>query len=589
VTERLDPAYRSSALERLGYERFDVVIIGGGVVGCGAALDAATRGLRVALVEASDFAAGTSSRSSKLLHGGLRYLEQGRVELVREALRERALLLERLCPHLAHTVPLLVPLERRGLDRGYLGAGVAIYDLLAGRGNEVPRHRHLSKRAVLDLAPALRQDRISGGILLHDGQIDDARHTVALARTAAHHGATVVSSARAESLIYDGERVTGVRLRDVEAKRSVTVRADVVVNAAGVWTGQLHEANEGALQLRVRASKGVHLVVPRDRIEAGTGLLLRSERSVLFVIPWGQHWLIGTTDTPWDLDFVHPAASRADIEYLLGSVNRLLRTALTDDDIVGVYVGLRPLIHEGGSDATTTSLSRQHAVVNLAPGLVAVAGGKYTTYRVMARDAIDAAASMLTQSVAESCTQEVTLLGADGWRSHYNARNQLAQRSGLDVERIEHLLGRFGTETTDLLELIREEPELGRPLVGAPDYLAAEVRFAVAAEGALHLEDVLTRRTRISIETADRGIAASSEVARLMAPVLGWTGGDVRREVDAYRSRVEAERRSHQQPTDELAALERRAASDVRTQSRVAREGRSGRRRRRLIRERTQR
>src|SRR5215212_4820306 len=236
----LDPEYRAAALRRMEGEPVDVVIVGGGVVGCGAALDAATRGLDVALVEARDFASGTSSRSSKLLHGGLRYLEQGRVELVREALQERALLLERLCPHLAHAVPILLPLARRSFDRGYVGAGVALYDLLGG-ARDVPRHRHLTRRAALRMAPALRPDAISGGILFHDGQVDDARHTVTLARTAARYGATVVSSVRAESFLRAGDRVDGVHAGDVETGERFDVHGQVTINATGVWSGELQD------------------------------------------------------------------------------------------------------------------------------------------------------------------------------------------------------------------------------------------------------------------------------------------------------------------------------------------------------------
>jgi glycerol-3-phosphate dehydrogenase len=561
VALQLSPAYRRAALARLREQRFDIVVVGGGVVGCGAALDAATRGLNVALIEASDYAAGSSSRSSKLLHGGLRYLRQGRVDLVREALRERALLIDRLCPHLARTVPLLLPLERHGLDRGYVGAGVALYELLGG-DRKLPRHRHLTRRTTLRLAPALRPDRVSGAVLLHDGQVDDARHTVTLARTAAHYEATVISSARGESLIGTGERVVGVRVRDMETGELFEVHGDVVLSATGVWTEELQEMAGARRPFSIRASKGVHLVVPRDRIGIDTGLLLQTENSVLFVIPWDRHWLIGTTDTPWGLDLVHPAASRSDIEYLLEQVNRVLSTPLDHDDIVGVYVGLRPLL--GADERGTSALSREHAVRTVAPGLVAVAGGKYTTYRVMARDAVDSAAGMLAGPVAESCTQEVPLLGADGWRAMYNARQRLAQRSGLNVEIVERLLGRFGTETVDILGLIAAEPELARRIPGADAYLAAEVRWAVQAEGALHLDDVLTRRTRISIETVDRGIAASAAIAELIAPALGWSHETVHRETAAYRERVAAERQSQQQPTDEQADLARLAAADLR-------------------------
>src|ERR671921_422540 len=557
----LDPGYRASALERLRSEPFDVVIVGGGVVGCGAALDAATRGLDVALVEARDFASGTSSRSSKLLHGGLRYLEQGRMELVREALRERALLLERLCPHLAHAVPILLPLAPRSLDRGYVGAGVALYDLLGG-ARDVPRHRHLTRGAALRVAPSLRRDAISGGILFHDGQVDDARHTVALARTAAHYGTTVVSSARAEGFLHAGHRVEGLSVRDVESGERHEVRGRVTINAAGVWTGELQEMLGGHGPFHIRASKGVHLVVPRDRIASDAGLLLRTEKSVLFVLPWGSHWLIGTTDTPWDLDLAHPAATRADIEYLLGHANRVLQSPLTNEDVVGVYVGLRPLLTQSGK--ATSALSREHSVGSLAPGLVAVAGGKYTTYRVMARDAVDAASADLDGSVPASCTHEIPLLGADGWRSLHNARERLAERTGLDEIRIEHLLGRLGSETSSILDMIDREPALGRAIPGADGYLAADVRWAVGAEAALHVDDVLTRRTRISIETPDRGLAAARPVADLMAPTLGWSRRDVDREVAAYHARVEAERASQRQLTDEMADSTRLTAVDLR-------------------------
>jgi glycerol-3-phosphate dehydrogenase len=461
-------------------------------------------------------------------------------------------------------VPILLPLAPRSFDRGYVGAGVALYDLLGG-ARDVPRHRHLTRRAASRLAPALRRDAISGGILFHDGQVDDARHTVTLARTAARYGATVVSSARAEGFLRAGGRVEGVHVRDVESDERHEVRGRVTINAAGVWTGELQDMLGGRGPFCVRASKGVHLVVPRDRIDSGAGLLLRTEKSVLFVLPWGSHWLVGTTDTPWDLDLAHPAATRADIEYLLEHVNRVLASPLTPEDVVGVYVGLRPLLAQPGKP--TSALSREHSVGSPAPGLVAVAGGKYTTYRVMARDAVDAAADGLGDPVPASCTEEIALLGADGWRSLQNASGRLAARSGLDVTSIEHLLGRLGSETTTMLEMIDAEPNFGRPISGAEGYLAADVHWAVAAEGALHVDDVLTRRTRISIETADRGRAAARPVAELMAPTLGWSRADVDREVAAYRDRVVAERASQQQLTDEMADAARTAAVDLRAAS----------------------
>jgi glycerol-3-phosphate dehydrogenase len=283
---------------------------------------------------------------------------------------------------------------------------------------------------------------------------------------------------------------------------------------------------------------------------------------VLFVIPWGSHWIIGTTDTDWHLDLAHPAASRRDIDYLLGQVNRVLRTPLTHDDIEGVYAGLRPLL-EGESDATS-ELSREHAVSQTVPGLVTVAGGKYTTYRVMAADAVDAAARNLPGRVPPSCTARVPLSGAAGYAGVWNRRERLAQESGLHVTRIEHLLGRHGAAIGDLLDLVERRPELARPLPGAASYLAAEVVYAASDEGALHLDDVLTRRTRISIETFHRGVETAPAAARLMGEVLGWSEDTIKGEVGHYRARVAAERDSQSQPDDQTADTARLGAPEVR-------------------------
>ncbi|MGH3391382.1 MAG: glycerol-3-phosphate dehydrogenase/oxidase, partial [Actinomadura sp.] len=321
---RLGPAERDLALDRMGSEEFDVVVVGGGIVGAGVALDAATRGLSVAVVEARDFASGTSSRSSKLIHGGLRYLEQYNFDLVREALTERGLLLQRIAPHLVRPVPFLFPLTHHGWERGYVGAGVALYDALAfsmGSTRGVPRHRHLLRRQALRLAPALRKDAFVGAIQYWDAQMDDARYVMTVLRTAAAYGVQIASRTQCVGFLREGERVTGVRIRDLESGAESQVRAKQVVNATGVWTDDIQELVGGRGQIHVRASKGIHLVVPRDRIHSATGIILRTEKSVLFVIPWGRHWIIGTTDTPWDLDKVHPAASKVDIEYVLEHVN----------------------------------------------------------------------------------------------------------------------------------------------------------------------------------------------------------------------------------------------------------------------------
>ena len=564
-TSALSPAGRAKALEEMARGEVDVLVIGAGVVGAGAALDAASRGLSVALVEARDLAAGTSSRSSKLVHGGLRYLKQLNFSLVFEALRERSLILRTLCPHLARPVEFIYPLERKGIDRGYVGLGVGVYDVL-GAGKGVPsHHKHLSKRKTLESFPDGKKGHIQGAIKFYEGQLDDARHTMMLARTAAAYGAQVATSARVVDLIRNGERVVGATVRDLETGRDIQVRARAVVNATGVWTDDIQEMIGGKGSFRVQASKGVHIVVPRDRIRSSTGLITETEKSLLFIIPcpWSDDfWVIGTTDTPWDLDRAHPAASRSDIDYILEHANVLLEKPLTHEDVVGVYAGLRPLL--AGESDQTSKLSREHAVVSPVPGMVIVAGGKYTTYRVMAKDAVDEAVKQLPGPVEKSCTERVPLIGADGYQALWNTRARIAERTGLEINRVEHLLGRYGSAVNDLLELIDADPSLAQPLTSAPKYLKVEAHYAVSHEGALHLDDILARRTRISIDTWDRGDAAAREVADLVAPLLGWDAAAVGREVDHYRTRVAAERESQEQPDDLTADAARLGAPDVR-------------------------
>jgi glycerol-3-phosphate dehydrogenase len=569
----LSPQSRDAALEALAAtsgsgDQLDVLVVGGGVVGTGCALDAATRGLNVGLVEARDFASGTSSRSSKLVHGGLRYLEMLDFRLVAEALQERGLLIRKLAPHLIKPVPFLYPLVHRGWERLYAGSGVALYDtlgLLSGRARGVPRHRHLTRRGARRIVPALKKDALVGALQYYDAQVDDARHTMFIARTAAAYGAHVASRARVVGLLREGERVVGAQVHDLESGRVFDVRARQVVNATGVWTDDTQGLAGERGQFKVRASKGIHLVVPRDRIRSDSGLILRTEKSVLFVIPWGRHWIIGTTDTDWSLDRAHPAASAADIQYLLDQVNKVIEPALTHEDVEGVYAGLRPLL--SGESESTSQLSREHAVAHTVPGLVVIAGGKYTTYRVMAKDAIDAAVHGLETTgglkVPASVTDDVPLLGAEGYRALWNARAQLARRSGLHEARIEHLLDRYGTLVHEVLDLVAADPTLREPLTGAPEYLRAEAVYAASHEGARHLDDVLARRTRISIETFDRGVGAADEVARLVAPVLGWSDEQVAREVEHYHKRVEAERESQRMPDDETADAARKGAPEI--------------------------
>jgi len=565
VTDELSPAAREDAIARMSERdrEIDVLVIGGGVVGAGSALDAVTRGLTTAIVEARDWASGTSSRSSKLIHGGLRYLEMMDFGLVREALTERGLLLDRIAPHLVRPVPFLYPLTRHW-ERPYVGAGIALYDAMAitsGTSRGLKRHRHLTRKHALREAPCLRPDALTGAVQYWDAQVDDARHTMTVVRTAAAFGALAANRVQVTGFLRQGERVTGAAATDLGTGREFEIRARQVINATGVWTDDTQGLADTRGQFHVRASKGIHLVVPRDRLQSDTGLILRTEKSVLFVIPWGRHWIIGTTDTDWSLDKEHPAASSRDIDYLLEHVNSVLSSPLTREDVEGVYAGLRPLLT--GESESTSKLSREHVVGHPVPGLVVVAGGKYTTYRVMAADAVDEAARGLDARVPDSCTDQVPLVGADGYRALWNQRRALAASAGVHVARIEHLLNRYGSRTHDLLAMLRADPSLAAPLPGADDYLRVEALYAVTHEGAQHLDDVLARRTRISIEAWDRGVGAAPTVAGLMAGPLHWDDEQKSSEVEHYLARVAAERDSQTKPDDDTAEAARLGAPEI--------------------------
>ncbi len=561
----LGPDQRLAALARMADEHFDVVIIGGGSTGMGAALDATSRGLAAALIEQRDIASGTSSRSSKLIHGGLRYLEQLDFGLVREALKERGLLLTTLAPHLVRPVPFVYPVKSRW-ERLYVTAGVTLYDALAATGpNPLPRHEQLSQEDLLEVFPALDADGFTGGLRYYDAGTDDARFVAALTRTAARDGAAIATSVRAVGVLRDNGRAAGVDAIDLESGRSVTIHADVVINATGVWTDEV-EHFVGDPVRNVTASKGIHLVVPSERIEATAGLITRTEKSVLFIIPFHEHWLIGTTDTPWDLDLAHPAASAGDIDYLLDQVNRLLSAPIEHEDVIGVFAGLRPLV--SGTSGETTQLSREHAVTRPAPGMITIAGGKFTTYRVMAKDVVDVALRERGGAVPPSRTAQVPLVGAEGFAELWNGRRAIAASRDMPLATIEHLLTRHGSSAREVLDLIDEDQELGERLDEDAPYLKAEIVWAAQAEGALHLDDLLTRRTRLSIEVRDRGIVAAVEAARLAAPVLGWDEATIAREVEHYHLRVAAEMQSQTQPDDHTADAARLGAPDVRRMGR---------------------
>ena len=540
---RLDAAARRRALEAASSGELDLLVVGGGITGVGTALDAATRGLRVLLVEARDLASGTSSASSKLIHGGLRYLEMGDIRLVREALRERELMLTRIAPHLVAPVPFLWPLRGRGWERAYLGAGLALYDTIGG-ARSLPRHRHLSRRRALAVAPALRPDALVGAVQFHDAAEDDARMVAVVARTAAAHGALIATRVRVTGFRRAGE----LDAIDEETGETLVLRARHVACAAGVWTDRLRELAGGRSSRRIVPSKGIHVFVAGDRIPMETGVLARTEKSVLFVIPWQGGWLIGDTDTPWTMGPDHAVATGADVDYLLAKTNALLADPLTRDDVHGVTAGLRPLVAEAAR-TDTTRISRQHVIEAPAPGLTTIAGGKYTTYRVMAADLVDAVARALGTK-APSVTRDVPLLGAGVGRID---RAALGTRAGLPAAAIDGLVRRYGDRVEELVALIEARPQLAERLDGGGGHLRAEVVHACTHEGALRLADVLERRTRLALTARDRGLAAAAQAASLMAGALAWDPERTQREAETWRARVAAARAGEAEQDDERA------------------------------------
>jgi glycerol-3-phosphate dehydrogenase len=443
-----------------------------------------------------------------------------------------------------------------------MGSGLFLYDALAGLHPAMPRHRHLSRRSCLRAVPAFRPDSLTGGIRYYDAQVDDARFSLVLARTAAAHGAACISGAGVVGFLHEGDRVAGVRVQDLESGGELEVRGRTLINATGIWTTEMERLAGVENPMIVRPSKGVHLVVAKERIDSRYALILRTEKSVLFVLPWGDRWIIGTTDTDWEFGLDHPSATRADIEYLLSHANEVLRDPLRLEDVIAVYVGLRPLL--GGTAEETAKLSRNHAVRRSAPGLVSVAGGKYTTYRLMARDAVDLATRDLPFAVDPSRSADVPLLGAVGLPGAEIRLNDHGGAVSLEPAQLHHLVARYGSLASEVLDLIAADRALGEPIAGAERYLAAEVTYAASAEGALHIDDVLTRRTHIAFEMPDRGRKAAGEVARLMAPVLDWDQATIERETAHYEARLEAEAVAQSLLTDAASDTARSGVRDPR-------------------------
>lgn len=543
----------------------DVLVIGGGVTGAGVALDAATRGLSTVVVEAQDWAAGTSQWSTKLVHGGLRYLQMLDFRLVHEALTERGLLLNTLAPHLVKPMPFLIPLEHRVWQRAYYGAGVTLYDVLAGLlpgRRSLPIHQHATRARLHQEFPALAETSAVGAVKYWDATVDDARLVTTLVRTAHTYGAEAATRTQVVQILKEDGRAVGARLRDLESGEEFEARATTVISCTGVRTGEVSTLADVDGGLRVLASKGIHLVVDRGRIDGDSGLFLQTEKSVLFFIPWSRYWIIGTTDTPWTLEPTNPVATAADIQYVLDRANEVLTTTLTREDVLGWYAGLRPLLQPGTEGGDSAKVSREHTVDSPLPGLVVVGGGKLTTYRVMAQDAVDLALGERAEELP-SITDQIPLVGAVGEAAMRRRMPALRDRYGWTEQMTDHLLHRYGSLVEELVELIVEDSSLARPLEHAPAYLRAEIAYACISEGVLHLEDIMMRRTRLVYEAPRKGLDAVPEIAEIAEQWLGWGEDRLATEIARYTERAEAEIAAADEPDDDAAARVRAQAPDI--------------------------
>ena len=569
---------RADALRRLADTHFDVLVIGGGVTGCGTALDAASRGLRTALVERDDFASGTSSTSSKLVHGGLRYLQQGDVRLVYEALAERQRL-RKNAPHLVKVLPFLLPVFGKGgvipkkLSRA-LGSAMWMYDITGGA--RIGRlHKRISADEAVAHMPTLPREKLASSYLYYDAQADDARLTLTLARTAAiDHGAVITNGTRVIEVLKGADgKACGARVEAVDGQGEpvvIDVRADAVVNAAGVWSDDIRALDEGTHPDSIRPAKGIHITVPWAKVRNDIAVVVpvRSDKRSVFVVPWGDFTYIGTTDTDYQGPLDDPQCTPEDIAYLLAAMNDAMTVELTEADILGTWAGLRPLVRDAGSERTA-DLSRRHRVTPSASAVVTVTGGKLTTYREMAADTVDLVlAEVLGAKVVErvakhSRTRRLPLRGAEGYTDVLAMATTAGAvgRNGLEsagpstpASRIEHLANRYGGEARGLLAMIDRDPSLADPLVPGLPYLRAEAVYAARYEMARSLDDILSRRTRARLLGRDASALAAPDVAALVADDLGWDAAEQERQVKAYRAAIDEERLAADLPETALDA-----------------------------------
>ncbi len=543
---------RKQSIAEMKAETFDVLIIGGGITGAGLALDAAARGLKTALIEKRDFAAGTSSRSTKLIHGGLRYLEHYDFALVREGLKERAELLK-LAPHLDDPLEFVIPIyadKRRNYDHPLLvRAGLVLYDLLAGKYN-IGRHRRIGQTEALQLAPQLDPRGLKGALVYYDGRTNDARLVIEIIKTAHAHGAAIANYVKLEGFRKDANgKVCGAQVSDELTGESFELQARVVINATGVWMNEVRSlsADLSDDDKQLRPSKGIHLTVSAERLNVTTAWLIPAigEKRFYFVVPWEGRVNIGTTDTDYRGDKDAPGAITAEVTNILQAVNAYFPSAqLEPSDVISAWAGLRPLISSGNTKQATTAVSRKEEIFTDRDGLISLAGGKLTTYRLMAERGIDLAVEQLRDHFAVSAkpvsTKQILLSGGDLQRSDLETHaRQIARAENLPFATALHLLHNYGANAERLLELTHEDEALRQPLLPDLPNIAAEVLYAVRAEAALTIADVLTRRTRIAMLGAAMNCA--EKVAELMARELGWSEEQKAQQIAAFKAEYECE------------------------------------------------
>ena len=541
---------RDSALRRLGETPFDVVVIGGGITGVGCALDAASRGLRTALIERDDFSSGTSSKSSKLVHGGLRYLQQGEIRLVYEALHERQRL-RRNAPHLVKVLPFLIPIfSSKGVVSKKLaramGSAMWMYDFTGG-ARIGKLHKRVSRAEALAHFPTLPEQRLMPSYLYYDARADDSRLCITVARTAAiEYGATVVNGAEVTGLRKDAAgRVCGVTVR--ADGREIKVATASVINAAGVWADDIMALDEPDRRRTIRPAKGIHITVPWHKVRNDIAAVIPvpGDKRSVFVVPWGEFTFIGTTDTDYDGGIDDPQCTAEDIEYLLRAINGSVTTQITVADIVGTWAGLRPLVADPEASGRTADLSRRHKVSGSHSGVVTITGGKLTTYREMASDTIDEVLTHVLDDATRrrarrrSRTKKLRLHGADGYEQLMDSADTVSPLGG---EVVRHLADRYGGEARMVLELAESDPDLAAPLVPGLPYLRAEAVFGVRHEMARSVDDVLSRRTRARLLGRDDSAAAARSVAELIAGELGWDSAEIDRQVAHYNRLIDEER-----------------------------------------------